>query len=118
MTRFSLAILVSFVAGCDGPTSLPDGGPAYDWTPDCMELGPAGDTFWAPVCRDGDIVQAFCETDGGLLVCPRPAAGEDVVIAVPRCRATATVVCNEGNPEGPRLDYPVCLDDSEPSCDL
>ena len=104
------------LTACDGGVATPDAGPAREWMADCMEVGPPGDTIYRAVCRDGDLIAAFCETDGGLEVCARLSTEPDVTVAAPRCERTATVVCNEGSPTGPRLEEPVCLDDSEPSC--
>lgn len=83
-----------------------------------MEVGAPGDVWYAAVCQDGEHIATLCETDGGLVVCASSPSALRGQIASPRCARTAGVVCNEDSALGPRLDYPVCLDDSEPSCEL
>lgn len=113
-----VGIVVGLAVGCGGSSIEADAGPEYHWAPKCLELGPPGDSYYAAACSDGELVAAFCEIDGGLVICTRHPSDDGPQVAQPRCRTTATIVCNEGSPDGPRLDYPVCLDDSEPSCEF
>lgn len=113
----ALGLVLSLVAGCGAENGDADAG-LPSWTPDCVEVGPPGESRWEAVCRAGDRVAALCESDAGLLVCARPVTEEDLDVARPRCPGTATVVCNEGDPMGPRLDEPECLDGAPPSCAL
>lgn len=112
------AALIALLAACDGAESTPDAGAAPEWEPDCVEVGPPGETTFRAVCRDDDVIAAFCEVDGGIVICPASPMESGVDVAPPRCERTATVVCNEGSPSGPRLEEPMCLDDSPPSCAL
>lgn len=107
------------LAGCGSGEAPPDGGPEYEWTPGCVELGPPGESYWGPVCRDGDIIARLCAWDGGgFYVCAGRASDRDPQVARPMCRGGQPTCHEDGDMSRPRLEHPMCLDGDPPSCDL
>lgn len=117
----ALICAAALIVSCDGVAAPADAGAAHVWEADCVEVGPPGDTIYRAVCRDGDVIQAFCEAEGGIEICAGAPTDPDLDVATPRCPRTATVLCTEdGSIDGPRLDDPVCLEDGapQPSCEI
>lgn len=91
---------------CGSGANVADAGRAHDWQPDCMEVGPPGEEVYRAVCRDGDLIATFCETDDGALRvgCARLPSEPDLNVAQPLCERTATVLSRServNTPSGP-----------------
>ncbi|AKF09477.1 hypothetical protein [Sandaracinus amylolyticus] len=116
--RIAAVIIVASVSACGAESRTADAGRERRWVADCIEVG--DETNYRPVCRDGDVIAVLCESDGGaLVVCESTgtsAVERGLEVVLPRCPSRP--VCTEQSASGPRLDAPVCVDGSEPSCEL